>query len=176
MGQGIKVVTAGLLCLTLSACVTVLKTRPDALLVPEGAAAKVRAPQIVSLQNAYASETVVKVFQGQGVTTTTDLKQLTDTSMAVLTRALEKRGVKVTSQARKSLTLRAHSAAVGAGYAGSVAFGSIVLEVTYPDGSRTSVSGADKSVYSADSLIDNAILRAVLDLLRHPDFLAYMNR
>jgi len=176
MGQGIKVVIAGLLSLALSACVTVFQTRPDALWIPDGAAAKVRAPQTISLQNAYASETVVKIYQGQGVTTTADLKQLTDTSMTVLTRALAKRGVKVTPQARKSLTLRVHSAALGVAPGYPLAFGSVKLEVTYPDGTGISLSGGYKSVYNTDNVIDNSILRAVLDLLQHSDFLAYVNR
>jgi hypothetical protein len=176
MGQGIRVVTAGLLSLTLSACVTALQTRPDALWVPDGAAAKVRAPQTVSIQNAYTSERVVKIFQGQGVTTTADLKQLTDTSIATLSRALDKRGVKVTPQAKKSLTLRVQSASVGVSPGYPVAYGQVLLEVTYLDGTKTTLSGGSKSVASADNVIDNSILRAVLDLLQHHEFLAYMNR
>ena len=176
MGQAIKLVIAGLLFLTLSACVTAYQSRPDALWVPDGAAAKVRVPQTVSIQNGYASEKVVKIFQGQGVTTTADLKQLTHTSMLTLTRALEKRGVKVAPQARKSLTLRIQSASVGVAPGYPVANGQVLLEVTYSDGTKTTLSGGSKSVASADNVIDNSILRVVLDLLQHHEFLAYMNR
>jgi hypothetical protein len=52
----------------------------------------------------------------------------------------------------------------------------VLLEVTYLDGTKTTPSGGSKSVASADNVIDNSILRAVLDLLQHHEFLAYMNR
>lgn len=167
-----------MLPLLLAACGTVaVQTDPKALKIPEGAAADLRAPQMVSLRNAYQAETVVKVNNATPAWTS-DLKLVTDTAIAILTQAIEKQGLKVVPQAEKFVTVRVHS--VSAGLAGLMiapeARARIVLDATYPDGSRTTVDAHDKALYHSHNVIDGAVMLAAMDLLRHPEFVSYMNR
>ena len=165
------------LVLLLTACTVAVPTNPKSFDVPDGTAAELRPPQPVSLRNAHLVETVVKVNNGTPAWSS-DLRQLTDTAIAILTRAMAKQGASVAPQAEKFVTLRVHSvhAVLGGVIIAPRGEARLILEATYPDGSSTSVDALNTAMYSGQNALDGAVMLAVSDLLRHPAFLASMTR
>src|SRR5215217_7610878 len=95
-----------LLALLVAGCAIDVPTNPDTFNVEPANAAHLRGPQAVALRNAYQAEAKRALGAGKGQTWTVAQKPLTDTAIAMLTRALEKQGIKADAAARKSISLQ----------------------------------------------------------------------
>lgn len=171
-------IPAVLLVSAVAACGTILvQTDPDTFSVAPAAVSHLRGPQTVALINAYETPTEVVIFRKSGSSWNTDLKELTNTAIAMLGRAMEKQGIRVAPQADKTLTLRVHQVSIGM-YGMNIAPqfpAKLVLEVRYLDGTKTSVEAMNVAPYSQTRAIDGAVLFALNDLVRHEQFVAYIN-
>lgn len=152
-------------------------TDPNTFNIEPAAVAHLRAQQTVALKNGYSASAPVSMPQGSGVTWTSDLQQLTETAIAMLGRALEKQGIRLAPEAEKTITLRVQE--LRAGMYGVMIHprvrATLVLDALYPDGTRTSVHALNTSPMGAPRAIDGAVLFALNDLLRHEQFVAYVN-
>jgi hypothetical protein len=163
----------------LVACTTNVPTDPQAFNIPSVSMSGLRASdQPVAVLNSYATQTKLPLRVGSS-TWIVDLRDLTGTSAAMLTRALQQRGWTVVPQAKKSVTLRvavqnATSTTIVAGI--SHARVRVTLWAEGADGTRTVVSGDGDSPASLQRAFDGAVLSALNRLLADEKFLAYMNR
>jgi hypothetical protein len=165
-------IASALLLTAVAACAITIPTDPNTFSVEPAATSHLRGPQTVALANIYKSETLVGIGRGRS-----DLRELTNTAIVMLGRALEKQGIRVAPQAEKTITLRV-------AYVRVLAYGvmiaprmeaSLSLEVTYPDGTSTTIDAYNTAPFSESRAIDGAVLFAVIDLLRHEKFIAYIN-
>ena len=167
-----------LLFATLAACVSNVKTSPDRYSVEPSAVTHLRGEQTVALMNAYTAETVVVVMQGSGSTAKSDLRELTNTAMVMLGRAMKQRNITVAPEAEKTIALRVHE--VHADTAGVMPAmwieAHLMLEARYPDGTKSSVNVVDTSVNGLAQAIDGAVLIALNGLLHQKQFVSYMNQ
>lgn len=174
--RGIGCVLAGLVLAALAACGPVtIQSRPGTFAVPAEAASLLRGQQSVALNNAYPAATQVKIFD-RGAGWFADLKQYTDTSIALLGGEMTKKGITVAPQAAKRVTLRVRSVQAGPAAGGFIIRGSLVLDAEYGDGTKSSISAENTSPSDAWRAVDGAIMIAVSRLLRDKQFLDYVNR
>src|SRR6185503_8435695 len=103
-----------------------------------------------------------------------DQKQLTDTGIAMLARALQKQGIATVQQADNSVTLRVRAQ----GYAAQPFrwTGKVLLEAQLGDGTLISYPNESLSPKGWENAFDGAVLFALNDLLADERFVAYMNR
>jgi len=166
-------IAAALLLTALAACVTPIETDPDTFRVEPAAASQLRGPQTVALNNAYKTAREVTIGRNMSA----DLRQLTETAIIMLGRAMEKQGIRVMPQADKTVTLRVHRVSVGI-YGLQIAPqypAKLVLEVEYLNGKKTSIEALNVAPYSPWRATGGAILFALNDLVRHEQFVAYIN-
>ena len=164
---------AGLLWTGLTGCGPILvASNPDTFAVPQDAAALLRGGQSVALNNAYTEETQVKIYAG-GAGWLADLKQYTETAMAMLGKEMQKKGIAVAPQSAKSVTLRVYDVQASPGW---VIRSSVTLEAQYGDGTKSTIRTENSSPSDAWRAVDGAIMFAVTRLLRDEQFLAYVNR
>lgn len=100
-------------------------------------------------------------------------RDMTDTAIAVLRRAMEKHGISVAPQASKRITLRVHS--LGMGFqmmAGTTAH--LVLDARLGDGTTLSIPAVNRSPASPQRAFDGAILFALNKLVLDQRFVAYL--
>jgi hypothetical protein len=169
---------AALLAMALAGCGPLrVATDPNTFSVEPGSVAHLRAEQAVALKNGFPAAVEVRMPQGSGVTWSADLRELTETAIAMLGKALEKQGIRVVPEAEKTVTLRV--ANLQAGMYGVMIHprvrATLVLEAQYPDGTATSVHALNTSPMGAPRAIDGAVLFALNDLVRHEQFVAYVN-
>src|SRR5713101_2139464 len=107
-------IPAALLLTAVAACAPLsVPTDPNTFDVEPAAVSQLRGPRTVTLNNAYETQTEVVIFRQRGVSWKTDLKQLTDTAIVMLSRAMEKQDIRVGPRADKTVTLRVHQVVAG---------------------------------------------------------------
>jgi hypothetical protein len=137
--------------------------------------AHMRATTSLSLRNAYGSPSPVHV--AMGVTTFTfDQKQLTDTAITMLTRAVEKHGIKVVGGAEKTMTLRVRPQSLRMQGMPPRRTSRLVFDAQYGDGTSTSLVSEETTMGDFERSMDGAVLAALKALVQDEKFLAYMNR
>lgn len=169
---------AALLATALAGCGELpVQTDPNTFSIESAAVAHLRAQQTVALRNGYSAPAQVNMPQGKGVIWTSDLQQLTATAISMLGRALEKQGIRIAPEAEKTVTLRVHE--LRAGMYGVMIHprvrATLVLDAQYADGAATSVHALNTSPMGAPRAIDGAVLFALNDLVRHEQFVTYVN-
>jgi hypothetical protein len=187
MGGDIKILDPRLLLLsvaalagaTLAGCVGgEIITNPDALPVEPFRLAQLRAPQAVTLNNGLTSPAKYQI-RNQSTIWEVDARQLTDTAVVMLRRALEKQGIRAAPQAEKTAAFRIQ---VRGGMAMFVpiptvaASARLTLHADFGDGTATLVEGESGSGFGVQNAFEGAIQNALQRLLIDPTFVAYMNR
>jgi hypothetical protein len=169
-------VTAGLLWAALAGCsgTTVhVPTDPGGYSIEPRDALHLRTPQSITLKNAYPAEASA-TFRAQGETLVVEQKQLTETALAMLSRALAQRGIATAEQAGKTIVLAVRAD----GYV-SQPFrwtGKVVLEARLGDGSVISFPGRGRSLKGWGQAFDSAVLFSLGYLLHDHKFVSYLNR
>lgn len=153
--------------------VTTIPTNPKNYDIEPKAVAHLRAPQSVALKNGFPQEEkmTMKIEHNFLVV---EQRKLTDTAIAMLGRALQKRGITVSDDAEKTLTLRANAR----GYVMQLFrwTGQVLLETRLGDGPVVSNPSENLSGKGFEHAFDGAVLFALNDLLADERFVAYMNR
>ena len=151
----------------------VVPTNPNNYSIDPGAVARLRTSQSVGLKNGYA-EPAPREMPMRHNTLVVDQKQLTETAVAMLERALQKQGISTVQQADKSVTLRVRAQ----GYTMQVFrwTGKVLLEAQLGDGTLISYPNESLSPKGWENAFDGAVLFALNDLLADERFVAYMNR
>lgn len=166
-----------ILAATLAGCGGEIVTRPEALPIEPGRVAHLRAPQAFALSNGLKAP-VKHQIRNDSITWEVDERQLTDTAIVMLSRALEQQGIKPAPQA-KSAILRVEVRG-GMGMFVPVptvaASARILLHADLGDGTRTLVDGEGGSGFGMQPAFEGAIRTALYRLLIDPAFIAYMNR
>jgi hypothetical protein len=147
-------------------------TNPNNYSIEPKRVAHLRAPQSLALKNAYPEEASAR-FPIPFATLVVEQKQLTETAIAMLGRALEKQGIAQSGQAEKTITMCVRAS----GYT-SQPFrwtGKIILEAQLGDGTVISYPNESLSPKGMENAFDGAVLFALNDLLADERFIAYMN-
>ncbi len=165
--------TGLILLFALSGCGRLqVDSSPDTFPVPDTAAADLRGGgQGVALENFYQGPTVVSVSEtGSGVDA--DLYQYTQTAIALLERALKKRGVYVGTAGGKSVTLKVSD--VSFSYGWTIGY-RLNLSAELKGGDTVVVPAQNNSPATAYRAIDGALMHAVTNLLLDQEFQKYIN-
>lgn len=157
----------------LAGCTVTVPTKPDNYSIAPKAAAHLRSPQSVSLVNGYPTESNLRV-KLKGNTLILERQKMTDTAIAMLTRALENQGISVTPQAEKSITLQVQPQ--GMVFQMFRYTGRIMLVAKFGDGKEAHLPQENLSPMGWTNAFDGAILFALNDLLEHETFVAYLNQ
>jgi hypothetical protein len=161
----------------LAACGTVtIYTDPGAYSVRDDTAV-IRADRI-ALLNAYSEPTMFEVANRMQV----DLRQVTDTAIAMMARQLRKDGVEIDASAEKKVTVKvtsAHMAYVAIPFAERWRT-SLNMDAALGDGTSTSVRAENSAPIAFRSnahnrSVEGAVLFAVTNLLNDRRFVAYAN-
>jgi hypothetical protein len=169
---------AVLLAATLAACGGEIVTSPDAVRIEPFWVAQLRAPQSVALRNGLSNPVKYQI-RNESITWELDARQLTDTAIVMLRRALDAQGIRPGAQPDKTVTLRTE---VRGGMAMFVlvptvaASARLTLHADFGDGTATSVDGENGSGFGVQGAFEGAIQSALHRLLIDPRFLAYINR
>jgi hypothetical protein len=161
-------------CIALFACgcTTTVRTSPDSLSIGPAAVSHLP-PRVVALANGYPSE-VQQKFSTPPYTLIIEQKQMTDTAIEMLRRALEKNpGARGRGPAKKVVLKVRSPRAAGPYPTPGVA---ITLDAQFGDGSQASVIGNGYSARGADRSFEAALLNALNRLLGDAHFIAYMKR
>jgi hypothetical protein len=152
----------------LCGCTTTVRTNPDSVKLEPSAVSHLP-PRNVTLVNGHASETQLR-FSTPPFTTIVEPKQMTDTAIEMLRRALVPRS----KGPAKQVVLRVHSPRQAGPYpTPGVA---ITLDADFGDRTRTQVRGEGYSARGADRSFEAAILTALHRLAGDARFIAYMKR
>lgn len=153
-------------------------TSANTFSIEPASAAHLRGAQPVALKNGYKEAAVRGIGAGKGQTWRVDQKQLTDTALAMLTRAVEQQGVKTSAEAEKSVTLLVRATH---GFIQTRAFSpvpqsnaSVVLEVEFGDGTQAFIRADNNSPMGVQRAFDGAVLFALNKLLVHEKFVTYV--
>lgn len=171
----LRATMAAAIAFSLAGCgvVTTIPTNPNNYDIEPKAVAHLRTPQSVALKNGFPQEEkmTMKIEHNFLVV---EQRKLTDTAIAMLGRALQKRGITVADDAEKSLTLRVNAR----GYV--MQFfrwtGQVLLETRLGDGTLVSHPSENLSGKGFEHAFDGAVLFALNDLLADERLIAYMNR
>jgi hypothetical protein len=132
-----------------------------------------RAAQSIALGNgyAYASTHVVNQY------VTLDESEFTDSTIAMLSRALEKQGIRVAPDAKKSVTLRvrmdSHVLRIPHIFAPQY-YATITLEATLGNGAKLEETAQDMSPGGWGRATDAASVLALKYLVKNEKFVAYL--
>ncbi|HWM44853.1 MAG TPA: hypothetical protein VNP36_20635 [Burkholderiales bacterium] len=167
-----------LLIAALAGCGGEIVTSPDALSIEPFRVKELRAPQSVALNNALTSP-VKHQIKTPDITWEVDARQLTDTAIVMLRRALERQGIKAAPQAGKSVAFRVEVRGGMGMFVPAptvVASARLTLHADLGDGTTTRVDGEGGSAFGMQGAFEGAIQNALHRLLIDPAFLVYMNR
>jgi len=163
-----------------------IESDPAIFRVPSKAAEQLRGQQSIVLKNAHEKETLALVLSkeeawiGAGKPTgwQADLRQYTETAIILLGGEMTGKGIDLSPQAAKSVTLRVHDLRVNViPYPIVPKYeSSLVLEAQYADGTKSVIATDNNSPGDISRAFSGAIMRAVTRLLRDENFLAYVNR
>ena len=162
----------------LAGCGGEIVTSPDALSIEPFRVKDLRAPQAVTLGNGLTSPAKHQI-KTPDITWEVDARQLTDTAIVMLRRALEQRGIKAAPQAGKAVTFRIEVRGGMGMFVPAptvVASARLTLHADFGDGTATRVDGEGGSAFGMQGAFEGAIQNALHRLLIDPAFLAYMNR
>jgi hypothetical protein len=175
MSTSIRAVLAICAGAALSACTIPIETDPSTFNVEPAAVAHLKSP--VALRNGYADDAPYPIPMSHH-TWVIQQRKLTDTAIAMLARALENRGLAVSPQSGKSVTLKVqHPSAAMQIYIGFAnTYARVALEAEFGDGTRTVVLGENRSPMGAPRAFDGAVLFALNKLVLDETFVAYINR
>jgi len=151
----------------------VVPTNPNNYSIAPANVAALRGPQSITLKNGYA-EPAVQELPLQHNKLIVEQKQLTETAVVMLERALQKQGISNLPQADRSVTLRVRAQ----GYR-MQAFrwtGQVLLEAKLGDGTVISYPNESLSPKGWENAFDGAVLFALNDLLADERFVAYINQ
>lgn len=166
-----------LLGAALAGCMTVdVPTDPGTFSVDPSKVASLSGAQPLSLKNAYQREAKQSVNVGNN-TWVFDLRQMTDTSIVMLQRALDKGGVKVVPEGDRAMMLRVRVTGVRVRAFPPVVQtnAQVMLDVRF--GATTlSIPAENTSPAGAQRAYDGAILFALNRLLADEKFIAYVSR
>src|SRR6185503_15074222 len=167
-----------LLACLLGSCSTDPSSDPNRFSLAQGEVAHLRAPQRLTLRNAYTAPAVKQVQAGL-IPLEFDQKQFTDTAIAVLSRAMEKHGIQVAPQGEKTVTLRVRGPTnlrMRGGLGATSRTVRLELDAEFGDGTRTSLEAEETTGGEFTRAMDGAVLVALKDLVADEKFLAYMQR
>jgi hypothetical protein len=167
-----------LLIAALAGCGGEIVTRPDVLSIEPFRVKELRTPQSVTLNNGLTSP-VKHQIKSPDITWEVDARQLTDTAIVMLQRALEKHGIKAAAQAEKSAMFRIQVRGGMGMFVPAptvVASARLTLHADFGDGTSTWVDGEGGSAFGMQPAYEGAIQNALHRLLIDPAFVAYMNR
>lgn len=153
-------------------------THPDGLTIEPFRVAQLRAPQSMTLDNGLTGAAKYQV-RTPSITWEVDARQLTDTAIVALRRALERQGIRAAPQPGKTATLRIQVRGGMGMFVPAptvVASARLTLHVDFGDGTATSVDGEGGSGFGMQNAFEGAIQSALHRLLFDPAFLAYVNR
>ena len=166
------------LAATLAGCGGTVHTDPNAADLEPSRLTHLRSPQAVALINGVAHETKREILQ-DSISWEVDTRQLTDTAVAMLRRALEKQSIRYDGQAAKTVTLRVTLRGASAQFVPVptvAASARLALEVEFGDGTSTWVTGSGGSAFGVQRAFEGAIRAALNALLNDANFVAYLNR
>lgn len=178
MNAFIQRLAFGLTVCLLSSCTTDPSSDPNRFSLPPGELAHLRAPQRVTLTNAY-TVAAVKQMQIGLIRLDFDQKQFTDTAIAVLTRAMDKHGIAVAPQAEKTITLRVRGPTdlrMRGGLGATSRTATLYLDAEFGDGTSTSLEAEETTGGEFTRAMDGAVVVALKDLVADEKFVAYMKR
>lgn len=159
----------------LSACTIPIETDPSTFNVEPAAVAHLKAS--VAQRNGYSAEAPQSIPMSPH-TWVIEQKKLTDTAIAMLSRALEKQGLAVSPQSGKTVTLKVYQPSASMqmyiGFANTYA--RVALEAEFGDGTRTVVIGENRSPMGAPRAFDGAVLFALNKLVLDEKLVAYLNK
>lgn len=155
------------------ACTMNIATNPNRYDIEPAVLAGLHPSQAVALNNSYPGEANATI-KAHGSTLVFDQKQLTDTAIAMLSRAMEKRNIAVSAEAPKRIALRLRI--VGIRMQPFRWTGLVVLEARLGDGTTVSIPSENLSGFGWEEAFDGAVLFALKDLAEDETFVAYMNR
>jgi hypothetical protein len=169
---------ATLVLALLSGCTIPIASDPQTFNLEAGRLVHLRTPQTVALTNAYPAQTNFEVKMTSGHTWVFDLKQLTDTGIAMLRRGMEKHGMTVGPSAEKTIELRVRvTGARMQGFAPAPqTTGRVLLEARLGDGTTIPITADNTSPAGASRAFDGAVLFALNQLIIQNGFVAYMNK
>jgi hypothetical protein len=149
-------------------------TSPDSFSLDPATLSHLRGANAVTLKNAYQGEAKIVLSLGRSAYAF-DQKQMTETTIVMLQRAMEKRGIAAAAQADRSLILRVHGLAMQFSM-GPGTTAHLTLEVQFGDGSTTAIAVDNRSPVSPQRAFDGALLFALNRLVTDERFVAYLNR
>lgn len=161
----------------LAACTANITASPDTFNLEQERVSHLRRPQVVQLTNAHSGELKQQLRLNKS-TWVFDQKQLTETAIAMLGRALEKHGVSNAPGAPKSVQLNAQVLGVGMRVIAPYTDTRIRMRLNalFGDGTTTAVQVEGDSPWGADRAASAAVLFALNQLLVDEKFIAYMNK
>jgi hypothetical protein len=168
---------AFLLAAALSACTIPVDTSPDTFKVEPVALSHLSGVKGVALENAYKVDAPQGIRVGEH-TWVLQQKQLTDTAIVMLQRALEQQGLGAAPEAGKTVALRVHSPRASMRILPFFAqtFASVALDAEFGDGTKTTVYADNQSPMSGQRAFEGAILFSLNKLLLDEKFVAYLKR
>lgn len=177
---GRKLLGPALLVVIAGGCAVDVPTSPDTFAVDAANAGHLRGPQSIWLKNAYNAGVKRDLGAGKGYTWSIDEKQMTDTAITMLARAVEKHGFKTEAPADKSITLQVrvqqgfiHQRAVSFVAHANVR---LLLDATFGDGTGTTLPGDNNSPMGPSRAFEGALMFAINKLLVDEKFVAYVNK
>ena len=102
-----------------------------------------------------------------------DLMQYTQTTVDILTRELENQSVKVSTEGDKKVTLRVKNLVYKVGF--TVLRTTLNLEAELGNGEIVVVEGDARSPANAWRSVNGSLKRAVVELMKNPKFIDYIN-
>lgn len=176
MNAFIRQLPFALIACVLTSCTTDPSSDPNRFSLPPGEVAHLRAPQRVTLRNAYTAPDVTRVQAGL-IPLEFDQKQFTDTAIAVLTRAMDKHGIAVVPQAEKTITLRVRGPTnLRMRGMPPQRTATLYLDAEFGDGTSTALEAEETTMGEFTRAMDGAVLVALKDLVADEKFVAYMKR
>jgi len=169
-------ILATMLLTAIAACKSTISISLGPLFVEPAAVSHLRGPQTVALTNWYKAPSVQYLrpadnygFKEEYI----DLKQVTDATIVMLSRAMEKQGIRVLPVADKSLILSVSQVNYrwGNGIFGRPSVTRLRLAATYPGEKTTSYFHV-----SYNGHVAGALHVALIDLVRDKQFIDYINR
>ncbi len=160
----------------LSACTLPVSTSPDTFDVAPAALAHLPRTKPVTVENGYTADAPYP-FKVEMHTWVVDQRQITDTAVVMLDRALAKQGL-AAGPGGKTVRLRVQQPSAYVRMLPFVAqtFATLTLDAEFGDGTRTSVRADNQSPMSGPRAFEGAVLFALNQLLSDERFVAYMNR
>lgn len=164
-----------LFAMLLFGCAVPVSSDPNRFNLDPVRLSPLKGAQALALKNAYSNEGTLTIRFPGGVSWIVDQKDMTDTAIAMLGRAMAQQGIAINPQAKKAVTLRARVLSAGArGFQGTIV--RVGMDATFGDGTSTYTEGDNTSPLSQGRAFDGAVLFALEQLVLDEKFVAYVNR